>query len=154
MQALHNACAHKQRLLRAFNLKEVWHVICIHFNSSRPIGKGTQMKRNFTVIELLAVTSILAVLAALLLPSLSLARESARDTACTSLLKQYAYATSMYADDFDDIFPDIRKYLEPAHGFLSFFQQATRRLRKSPDVLQTPRQAAWDALDYSRSRKP
>ena len=65
------------------------------------------MKHTFTLIELLTVMVILALLAAILLPSLSYARECARSSSCTSLLKQYAYATSLYADDYNDFFPDI-----------------------------------------------
>ena len=79
------------------------------------------MRHNFTLIELLTVMAILALLAAILLPSLSHARECARSTSCTALLKQYACATSLYADDYNDFFPDIRRYLDNNHGFISYF---------------------------------
>lgn len=78
------------------------------------------MYMRFTLLELLATIMIIAVLAALLLPSVSRAGNRSKMIGCRSLLRQYALATSMYADDSDDIFPDIRKYLEPEYGFFRY----------------------------------
>ena len=58
--------------------------------------------RYFTLIELLLVISIMAILAALLLPVLSKAKAITRQTVCKGQLKQIGLAYSMYSDDYDE----------------------------------------------------
>ena len=57
----------------------------------------------FTIIELLAVISIIAVLAAMLLPSLSRARAKSRAVVCLTHLRELGAGWQMYADENDDV---------------------------------------------------
>lgn len=83
-------------------------------------GRVTHVRSAITLIELTVTVGVIALLVSILLPSLSAARDAARQTACRSNLHQIAITNTYYADDNDGAFvpgaANFRANLDRWHG--------------------------------------
>src|SRR5688572_23591261 len=79
--------------------------------SSRPVAEGPAAESTsiaFTLLELLVVIAIISLLAALLMPAVSRAKESGRSAACISNLRQIGIALQVYVDGNNHRLPFMR----------------------------------------------
>ena len=92
------------------------------------------MKKSFTLIELLVVIAIIAILAAMLLPALSAARERARTSNCLGNMTTTGKCLMFYADDYNDFMPDgaetmwyarPMQYQQAMHSMAPYWPEST-----------------------------
>jgi prepilin-type N-terminal cleavage/methylation domain-containing protein/prepilin-type processing-associated H-X9-DG protein len=76
--------------------------------------------KGFTLLELLLVVTVIAIVAALLLPALAGAKGKARQSACMNNLRQINLGVRMYADDSSDAFPAPKKNNGPPDAFIAY----------------------------------
>lgn len=132
---------------------------------------ATMKTRGFTLIELLVVISIIAILAAMLLPVFSRARETARRNVCLSNLRQIGVSLHLYVSDSDEGFPNTddpylwmgRHWRWPLQPYLGISMRPdpmdpdnpNLSVDYTPAILVCPSDAtaatAWDATSYGYS---
>ena len=78
--------------------------------------KMKRSKNGFTLIELLVVIAIIAILAGMLMPALSTARDRGRTISCVNGLKQAGLGTMQYCDDNKEYYPFV-DMLDPEYSF-------------------------------------
>jgi len=133
-----------------------------------PVDVG---RAGLTLLELLVVVAIIVILAALLFPVLSRAREAGRKAACLSNLRQIGLAFALYVDDWDGSFPNTndpylwmgRRWRWPLQPYLRLSAERDpsapddplRSVRNRPDILICPSDATarekWDSTSYGYS---
>ena len=94
-------------------------------------------RKGFTLIELLVVIAIIAILAAILFPVFTRAKQTAQETVCLSNLKQISHALTLYANDNSGRWPTIRAYY-PSNTPASFWTNANYGCK-------------WDTKLYNRN---
>ena len=110
---------------------------CVHYRVSKSL-----LSSGFTLVELLVVLAVIALLAALLLPALSRAKEQAYLTVCRNNMRQIGFAFRMYLDDNSDAFPAAAFigtvmpedwiYWDPDNGGIIAEEQRPRDITRSP----------------------
>ena len=85
------------------------------------------LARAFTLIELLVVIGIIAVLIAILLPTISQVRKNAEFITCRSNLNQIRNAVAMYANDYRDHYPDPRVVGDGAQSAAAFYRRGVEQ---------------------------
>ncbi|MDH7569620.1 MAG: DUF1559 domain-containing protein [Armatimonadota bacterium] len=141
----------------------VVHPGCARARSGNPC-QGDKGWRGFTLIEALVVLAVLALLAAVLMPTLARAREQARAGVCQSNLRQIGSAFQLYLQDYDDTYPHLndpslfmgRKWRWPLQPYLALAGRRTGPLTSQgfvPAVLLCPSDAvapvSYDSTSYA-----
>ncbi|MBR2426365.1 MAG: type II secretion system protein [Lentisphaeria bacterium] len=125
-------------------------------------------KRSFTLIELLVVISIIAILAAMLLPALGRTKETSKDSVCKNNLKQMGLALNAYTVDFNNQI--IIHYVTPADlrekHIYNYWWTLLARFKYGIDLdikkfrsgyphgtMMCPAEKKWGATDWNASTK-
>jgi len=99
-----------------------------------PDGSRRGLKKGFNLVELMVVIAVIAILAALLLPVLNMARNHARRITCVNNLRQINVGVRMYADESGGKMPEARQQ----KGWFNGIRFSYKELMKSYVGLHGP----------------
>lgn len=105
----------------------------------------------FTLIELLVVIAIIAILAALLLPVLSRAKESGRRIACLNNMHQLSLASEMYVDDNKGAYPPRREINSWPNRYYNYYGKNVKVLLCPTDVASSFTKPASNGGSFSNN---
>ncbi len=114
-------------------------------------NKGARA-RGFTLIELLVVIAIIAILAGMLLPALSKAKEAAKRVSCVNNLKQLAFSVNMYVGENDSLYP--RRVTQGRWPEKLKDGYRNIRLLLCPSDVQAPLSIETDTVNYPADAAP
>ena len=102
------------------------------------VARRRRVAVGFTLIELLVVIAIIGVLAAILFPVFSRARENGRRASCLSNMKQIGLAITQYTQDYDERMVSVYMYYGPGNTNLAWWQDMTQPYMKSYQLVICP----------------
>jgi len=128
-------------LIRAETIHRI-NIIAPGETRGRPIG-DIAVRKGFTLVEILVVIAIIAVLASILLPVFSKAREKARQTQCSNNQRQLALAIMFYAQEHEERLPWAATFWQDIRITSALSSDKVAQMQGKSDVKKCP--------DYSRA---
>jgi prepilin-type N-terminal cleavage/methylation domain-containing protein/prepilin-type processing-associated H-X9-DG protein len=101
---------------------------------SSPRPASARHRAGFTLIELLTVIAIIGILAGILVPAVTAARERARTAACSSNVRQVALAAYLYAQDYG-VYPGFRPGVDRKQLLFEYLHTGRSNADTTPDQI-------------------